>query len=304
MYHMVPFQEPRGLPRWEIERQIGLTTAIFAPVLPIDFHSQSEYLNHIADDLADSVAGLALYSASLLPDIPATTAISRLPRLSLDENSSPREILRQISLGMDLFTIPFIGFASDPGLALTFQFPPPSSSQHAGSPQAPHGEADQGTQRLHSLALDMFSSSHAKSMTPLVTECDCYTCTSHHRAYLQHLLSAKEMLGWVLLQIHNHHNMSTFFSSIRQSISAGTFEVDCRKFEAYYESDLPEGTGQKPRVRGYHYRSEGPGETKRNKPAWGALGDPNGSGDGEDGLVPDENSKELKEKGFAETASL
>lgn len=277
------------------------TPAIFAPVLSIDFHSQSEYLHHIADDLADSISGLAFYSSSLLPDIPATTAMIRLPRLSLDEPSSPHHILRQISLGMDLFTIPFIGFATDSGLALTFDFP-----------KSPFDKPLTG---IKPLAIDLSSPSHATSTVPITPTCTCYTCTSHHHAYIQHLLSAREMLGWVLLQIHNHHVLSAFFADIRESIRAGTFEECKDRFEREYESELPEGTGQRPRARGYHFKSEGKGEPKRNKPAWGALGDGEGNGDGDGSgsgsgsgegdetpaLVPEGNAKELEEKGFAET---
>jgi queuine tRNA-ribosyltransferase accessory subunit len=283
------------------------TTAIFAPVLSVDFHSQSEYLHHIADDLVDCISGLAFYSSSILPDVPATTAMTRLPRLSLDEPSSPHHILRQISLGMDLLTIPFINFATDSGLALTFDFPTSRSDKLV----APNANVSTG---IKPLAIDLSSPSHATSTIPLTPHCACYTCTLHHRAYIQHLLSAREMLGWVLLQIHNNHVLSAFFADIRESIKAGVFE-ECKDiFERQYESELPEGTGQRPRARGYHFKSEGKGEPKINKPAWEALGDGDGDGDGsgsgsgsgsgEGGetpaLVPEGNARELEEKGFAE----
>jgi queuine tRNA-ribosyltransferase accessory subunit len=261
---------------------------VFAPVLPIDFLDQSEYLNNIADDLADEVSGLAFYDSNLLPDIPATTAISKLPRLSLDEPSSPRQILRQISLGMDVFTVPFIGFATDAGIALTFRFPRPP----------PTGVVISNGAGALQLGVDMWPAVHSTSITPLDTSCTCYTCTSHHRAYVQHLLSAKEMLGWVLLQVHNHYILSEFFAAIRESIKNGTFDADCKEFETIYESELPEKSGQGPRVRGYHFKSEGPGEPKKNKAAWGNLGSDDQEVDG--GLVPDEPASELEEKGFAE----
>ncbi len=237
---------------------------VFAPILTIDFLDQSEYLNYIADELAGEISGLAFYDSNVLPDVPATTAMSRLPRLSLDEPTSPRQLLRQVSLGMDLFTIPFVGFATDAGIALTFSFPRPLSDEKfpssVGSGVLP-------------LGIDMWLPSHAASPLPLSNSCTCYACTSHHRAFVQHLLSAKEMLGWVLLQVHNHHILSQFFTSIRESIAKGTFDEDCQEFERIYESELPEKGGQGPRVRGYHFKSEGPGEPKKNKAAWGKLGE-------------------------------
>jgi queuine tRNA-ribosyltransferase len=108
------------------------------------------------------------------------------------------------------------------------------------------------------------------------------------------------MLGWALLQIHNHHILSEFFSSIRNSIKSGTFDADCEEFSKVYESELPEKTGQGPRVRGYHFKSEGPGEQKKNKAAWGNFS----SGDQEvDGaLIPEESEEELEEKDFTKNA--
>ncbi|CAL3970244.1 unnamed protein product [Diplocarpon coronariae] len=236
--------------------------AVFAPVLPIGMLDQSEYLNNVADDLAGEISGLAFYDSNVLPDIPATTAISRLPRLSLDEPTSPRQLLRQISLGMDIFTVPFIGYATDAGIALSFRFPRPSTDE-----RIPFNNGG-----IWPLGIDMWPASHAASLLPLSTSCTCYTCTDHHRAFVQHLLSAKEMLGWVLLQVHNHHVLSEFFGAIRESIQNGTFIGDCEEFSKSYEPEMPARTGQGPRARGYHFKSEGPGQTKKNKPAWGNLG--------------------------------
>ncbi|RDL38768.1 putative Queuine tRNA-ribosyltransferase-like protein [Venustampulla echinocandica] len=266
--------------------------AIFAPILSIDFLDQSEYINELADEFADDIDGLAFYDSNLLPDIPETTALSRLPKLSLDEPSSPRHILRQISLGMDLFTIPFVGFATDAGIALDFQFPRPSQEE---------GIVSKGTGSAPlPLGIDMWSTSHSTSLTPLSIGCPCYACRSHHRAFIQHLLSAKEMLGWALIQIHNYTTMSTFFHSIRESIRNKTFESDCEEFARAYESELPEKSGQGPRVRGYNFKSEGPVEQKKNKAPWLPLG---GDDQVAQSVVPsDELAGKLEEMGVTEQA--
>lgn len=261
--------------------------AVFAPILPIDIQDQSEYVNSIADDLAHELSGLAFYDSNVLPDMPATSGVARLPRLSLDEPSSPRQILRQVSHGMDIFTVPFVGFATDAGIALSFQFPRPSRD----------ATSLDGIAEILPLGIDLWHVSHATSLTPLDPSCSCYTCTDHHRAYVQHLLSAKEMLGWVLLQIHNHHILSAFFAAVRESIQNGTFDADCADFARAYEPDLPGKSGQGPRVRGYHFKSEGPGQAKKNKPAWGNLG---GVGPDDGASVPREPASGLENKGFAE----
>jgi queuine tRNA-ribosyltransferase subunit QTRTD1 len=288
--------------RWVSELISGLkseknASAIFAPILPIDPRHQFEYLDEL-ESLSPNLSGLAFYSSDLLPDIPAAASVASLPRLSLDEPSSPQQILRQVSLGMDLFAVPFISMATDAGIALTFKFGSTNDQ-----------ESSEGSVGVSPLGIDMWSPVHATSLKPFVSGCTCYGCRLHHRAFVQHLLNAKEMLGWVLLQIHNHHTMSEFFASIRSSIQAGTFEADYEAFERRYESELPEKTGVGPRLRGYHYRAEGPGETKKNKPAWGTFGG-GGAREGapsragalgsEAAPVPEGDAQELIDKGFAE----
>ncbi|KAI1006796.1 hypothetical protein K3495_g1418 [Podosphaera aphanis] len=218
--------------------------AVFAPILPISASEQADYLDYISDEAADQLSGLAFYDSKLLPEVPATTAITRLARLSLHEPANPHEILTQISLGMDLITIPFIGFATDAGIALTFRFPRPCQEESSSS----------DAHRTQILGADMWSPDHATSLTPLAKECECYTCKYHHRAYVQHLLSAKEMLGWVLLQIHNHHILSEFFRSVRKSIAGRSFDSDREEFARVYVRDLPANASQGPRARGYHFK--------------------------------------------------
>jgi len=262
---------------------------VFAPVLPIPYTAQAEYLEWIADETCDEIAGLAFYDAELVGEMPATSSLTGKCRLSMDEASGPLRLLREIGWGVDLCTCPFVGTATDSGVALAFDFPASKGSDDGKE------EREGG---LEPLGLDMWSPTHSTSLLPLSPNCKCYTCTVHHKAYVQHLLSAKEMLGWVLLQIHNHHIISRFFEGIRTSIQAGRFDEDCKDFEKRYESELPGGGGMGPRVRGYHFKTEGPGEVRRNRPAWGNLGGEERKE--EDGLVPDEGGEGLEAKGFAE----
>jgi queuine tRNA-ribosyltransferase subunit QTRTD1 len=224
--------------------------SIFAPILPIERDLQSWYLEHLLGDIADKISGVAIYDASLLGELPEQ--LHGLPRLSFDAPASPQALLRQISLGMDIFTVPFLNDATDAGIVLDFTFP------------APARDTSRGTRR--SLGIDVWSGDHALSVSPLSDGCTCYACTKHHRAFLQHLLAAKEMLGWVLLQLHNHALLSAFFAGIRASIEAGTFDADVAAFEAYYEPALPAKTGQGPRVRGYQFKSEARAKTEKKNP--------------------------------------
>ena len=50
---------------------------------------------------------------------------------------------------------------------------------------------------------------------PIDQECKCYTCTNFSRAYLNHLIKAKESLGGTLVTVHNIHFMNRLMADIR-----------------------------------------------------------------------------------------
>jgi queuine tRNA-ribosyltransferase len=206
-------------------------TAYFAPLLPLDNAQQTLYLEDLEDEVRQYISGLALYESASLSIIPKP--LGDLPRLLLSEPATPHDILREVSLGGDLLTIPFLGTSSDAGIALDFAFPPPLS--------------DTSTSEYRPLAYDLWAAAHTSDTSPLSESCECYTCRNHHRAYIHHLLEAKEMLAWTLLQLHNLHTMDNFFAKVRESIQRGTFESDVESFQRTYDSQLPEQTGRGPR---------------------------------------------------------
>lgn len=63
-----------------------------------------------------------------------------------------------------------------------------------------------------------------KDDRPLDDKCDCPVCTHFSRAYLRHLLKAKEVLGLRLNVMHNLYFYNDFMEKIRQSLEEGTFE--------------------------------------------------------------------------------
>ena len=205
-------------------------TALFAPILPIEAGKQSWYLAALEDDFRDDISGLVLYEIESLAAIPKS--LLNLPRLWLGEMKGPHQLLDAIDVGTDVFTIPFMNEATDAGIAFDFSFGDLESAV-AEDPMP--------------LGLDLWSPSYAVDLSPLRRDCPCYACTNHHRAYVQHLFNAKEMLGWVLLQLHNYQVMDVFFAAIRRSIRQGTFNNDRAAFGRQYERHLPAKTGQGPR---------------------------------------------------------
>ena len=43
--------------------------------------------------------------------------------------------------------------------------------------------------------------SYANALEPILSTCSCYTCKTHTRAYINHLLNTSEILGSVLLMM-------------------------------------------------------------------------------------------------------
>ena len=63
---------------------------------------------------------------------------------------------------------------------------------------------------------------HRSDPAPLDPECTCYTCERFSRAYLHHLDRAGEMLGGMLMTIHNLHFYHSLMAELRAAIEAGT----------------------------------------------------------------------------------
>jgi len=58
---------------------------------------------------------------------------------------------------------------------------------------------------------------------PLDPACGCYTCSRFSKAYLRHLFVAEEMLGPILVSLHNLYYYQEFMARMRQAIRSGCF---------------------------------------------------------------------------------
>ena len=66
-------------------------------------------------------------------------------------------------------------------------------------------------------------SAFKNDFSPIDESCSCYTCKNYTKAYLNHLIRAKEMLGATLLTIHNEFFIVNLVAKMRQSIIDGNF---------------------------------------------------------------------------------
>jgi queuine tRNA-ribosyltransferase len=65
----------------------------------------------------------------------------------------------------------------------------------------------------------------ARDERPLDPDCDCYTCRTFTRAYLRHLIVAKELLAGTLLSIHNLRALIRLMAEMRSAILDGSCEA-------------------------------------------------------------------------------
>ncbi|MDD3862664.1 MAG: tRNA-guanine transglycosylase, partial [Clostridia bacterium] len=70
----------------------------------------------------------------------------------------------------------------------------------------------------HTGRLIVKNASCKEDFSPIENECDCYSCKNFSRAYIRHLINAKEMLGAKLLSIHNLRFLIKMTEEIKQAI--------------------------------------------------------------------------------------
>ena len=71
--------------------------------------------------------------------------------------------------------------------------------------------------------LNLFNQKYEKDMRPIEEGCNCPACRTYSRAYIRHLLKAKEMLGMRLCVLHNLYFYNHMMEEIRDALDAGDF---------------------------------------------------------------------------------
>ena len=72
--------------------------------------------------------------------------------------------------------------------------------------------------------INLFNQKYEKDMRPIEEGCQCPACRRYSRAYIRHLLKAKEMLGMRLCVLHNLYFYNTMMEEIRDALDAGNFK--------------------------------------------------------------------------------
>lgn len=77
--------------------------------------------------------------------------------------------------------------------------------------------------------LNLFNARFELDQRPIEEGCQCPACTRYSRAYIRHLLKAKEMLGMRLCVLHNLYFYNTMMSEIRSALDEGCFQAYKKK---------------------------------------------------------------------------
>lgn len=150
-----------------------------------------------------------------------TSALPELLPRVLQGADDPVSILRAVGSGVDAFVCTGAFVLAEEGKAIMLDLP---------------GDAEQsdGDEATYAGVMDLKDKSNVKDWAPLASasRCECYGCRNHTRAYMNHLLLTKELLGLVLLSLHNMHQFARFFTRIRGLIRQGVLEDYAQRFEA------------------------------------------------------------------------
>ena len=85
---------------------------------------------------------------------------------------------------------------------------------------------------------NLFNAKYELDERPIEEGCGCPACRHYSRAYIRHLLKAKEMLGMRLCVLHNLYFYNHLMEEIRQAIEEGRYrEFKKKKLEGFLEND-------------------------------------------------------------------
>ena len=139
------------------------------------------------------------YSAALLPDAK--------PRYLMGIGT-PDFILEAVRNGIDMFDCVFPTRAARNGTAFT----------HAGR-------------------IQLKNACHTAVDRPIEEDCRCPACRRYSRGYIRHLFKSHEILGPVLITLHNLFFLKSFTDLVRQSIVEDRFSEFARAYTPWYNGN-------------------------------------------------------------------
>lgn len=84
--------------------------------------------------------------------------------------------------------------------------------------------------------INLMNEKFRTDLSPLDSDCSCYTCKNFTRSYIAHLFRAKEMLASTLASIHNIYFLTHLVSKMREEIISGDFNKFKNDFITRYKA--------------------------------------------------------------------
>ncbi|MGN0060608.1 MAG: tRNA guanosine(34) transglycosylase Tgt, partial [Coriobacteriales bacterium] len=88
----------------------------------------------------------------------------------------------------------------------------------------PTRTARMGTAFSSTGRMNMRNAKFTEDFGPLDAQCSCPVCQKYSRAYIRHLVKMNEILGGILLSIHNLHFLLDLMRRAREAIEAGEYK--------------------------------------------------------------------------------
>ncbi|XP_033105229.1 queuine tRNA-ribosyltransferase accessory subunit 2-like [Anneissia japonica] len=166
------------------------------------------------------------------------------PRL-LHGLGRPDDIIDAVEAGVDIFDSSFPYNVTERCCALVFPFKKLEELEHGSKDEKQGGcfdglqssvesfignvpfdsdDTNKDTCKKTEFEINLREQRYFDDFSPLVKNCECYSCEHHTRAYINHLLRTKELLGPVLLMLHNFHHYFEFFHELRESLRNGSLD--------------------------------------------------------------------------------
>ncbi|XP_062550465.1 queuine tRNA-ribosyltransferase accessory subunit 2 [Armigeres subalbatus] len=121
---------------------------------------------------------------------------------------NPGTILKLVAQGVDVFDTSYVYLKTLQNQALNFSFDVNDDDVHNRETE-----------------LDIRDPKWAEDFTGFSLTCNCLACTKHTKAYAHHLYNTREMLGPIILMIHNLHHYFEFFKEIRKHVSNNSLDL-------------------------------------------------------------------------------
>ena len=71
---------------------------------------------------------------------------------------------------------------------------------------------------------------YKEDFSPLDSECNCYACKNYSKAYLRHLINVGEMMGGMMISLHNITYLNNLMKDIRNAILQDSFTEFANEF--------------------------------------------------------------------------